>query len=111
MNSAFWRYTLILSVLFIFWSQIFVADGLLNQLTFNFALFYPLGFLVGYRPRLENLRAAYLAALLFNSLSYLIAGISGIPIESWTIVGLDFISLLVFLKVGMIIGRRAQVKE
>ena len=108
MNSAFWRYTLILSVLFIFWGQFFVSDSLFNQLTFNFALFYPLGFFVGYRPRLENLRSAYLAAFLFNLLSYLVAGISGIPIESWTMVGLDFLSLVVFLKVGMIMGRRAQ---
>ncbi|SPF50745.1 putative membrane protein [Candidatus Desulfosporosinus infrequens] len=111
MNSAFWRYILILSVLFIFWGQFFVTDGLLNQVSFNFALFYPLGFLVGYRPRLENLRSAYLAALLFNCLSYLAAVVSGIPIESWIVVGLDFLSLLVFLKVGMIIGQRAQSKN
>lgn len=83
-------------------------DGPLNQLTFNFAVFYPLGFLVGYRPRLENLRSAYLAAFLFNCLSYLFAGISGIPIESWTMVVLDFISFIVFLKIGTIMGQRAQ---
>ena len=111
MNSAFWRYFLILSLLFIFWGEFFVSDGPLNQLTFNFAIFYPLGFLVGYRPRFENLRAAFLAAFLFNVLSYLLAFISGIPIESWTMVVLDFISFIFFLKVGMIMGQRAQPKE
>lgn len=111
MNSAFWRYFFILSLLFIFWGEFFVSDGLLNQLTFNFALFYPLGFLVGYRPRHENLRSAYLAAFLFNCLSYLVAGISEIPIENWTMVVLDFISLIFFLKIGMIMGQRAQSKE
>jgi len=111
MNSAFWRYFLILSLLFIIWGEFFVSNGLLNQLTFNFALFYPLGFLVGYRPQLENLRTAYLAALIFNFLSYLVAGISGISIESWTLVALDFTSLFFFLKVGTIMGQRAQSKE
>ena len=111
MNSTFWRYFLILSLLFIFWGEFFVSDGPLNQLTFNFAIFYPLGFLVGYRPRLENLRTAFLAAIIFNLLSYLVAAISGIPIGSWTMVVLDFISLIFFLKAGMIMGQRAQSKE
>jgi len=108
MKFAFWRYLFILSLLFIFWGEFFVSDGVLNQLTFNFALFYPLGFLVGYRPQLEDLHSAFLAAFIFNCVSYLVAGISGIPIESWTMVGLDFISLVVFLKIGMIMGQRAQ---
>lgn len=111
MNSAFWRYFLILSLLFIVWGEFFVSDGLLNQLTFNFAIFYPLGFLVGYRSRLENVRSAYLAAITFNSLSYLVAVFSEIPIEGWTMVVQDFVSLFVFLKIGMIVGQRAQSKE
>ena len=110
MNLTFWRYQLILSLLFIFWGEFFVSGGVLNQLALNFALFYPLGFLVGYRPLLENQRIAYLAAFLFNGLSYLVASISGIFAESWTIVILDFISLVVFLRAGMVIGRRAQSK-
>lgn len=111
MNSTFWRYLLILSLLFIIWGEFFVSGGLLNQLAFNFALFYPLGFLVGYRPQLENKRSAYSAAFSFNILSYLIASISEIPIESWTIVVIDFGSVGFFLKVGMIMGQRAQSKE
>ena len=63
MNSAFWRYQIILTLLLIFWGDFFVSGGLLNQLAFNFALFYPLGFLVGYGPKLENRRTAYVAAL------------------------------------------------
>ena len=111
MNSAFWRYLLILSLLFIIWSEFFVSGGVLNQLAFNFAIFYPLGFLVGYRRRFENIRSAYTAALLFNILSYLVASISEIPIESWTMVVLDFVSVVFFLKVGMIMGQRTQTKE
>lgn len=111
MNSTFWRYQLLLGLLYIVWIDFFTSGGLLNQLVFNFALFYPLGYLAGYRRHLEDLRPAYLAAFSFNLLSYLIIFIGGIPIESWTIVPVDFVSLIFVLKVGMIIGQRVQAKE
>ena len=111
MNSKLWRYLLILSLLFIIWGEFFVSGGVLNQLAFNFAIFYPLGFLVGYRPSFENIRLAYIAAFLFNSLSYLLASILEVPIESWTLIVLDFVSVGFYLKAGMIIGQRAQSKE
>jgi len=111
MNSAFWRYLLILSLLFIFWGEFFVSGGVVNQLTFNFAIFYPLGFLVGYRSRLENIRTAYIAAFSFNSLSYLVASISEVHIESWIMVFIDFVSVGFILKAGMFMGQRAQSKE
>ena len=111
MNIAFWRYLLILSLLFIIWGEFFVSGGVLNTLTFNFAIFCPLGFLVGVRPQSENFRAAYIAAYIFNSLSYLLASISAIPIESWTLVIIDFASVGFFLKVGMIMGRRTLSEE
>ncbi|HZK84234.1 MAG TPA: hypothetical protein VFC58_06050 [Desulfosporosinus sp.] len=111
MNSTFWRYLLILSLLFIIWGEFFVSGGLFNQLTFNFAIFYPLGFLVGYRSRSENIRSAYIAAYSFNSLSYMIASFSEIPIESWTMVVLDFVSVGLIVKAGMMMGLRAQSKE
>lgn len=111
MNFAFWRYQLILSLLFIFWGEFFVSGGILNQLIFNFALFYPLGFLVGYRQKYEDLNTAYLASITFNLLSYLLAYFVEFPIESWTIVVLDFASLVAFLNIGMYIGRRSQAKE
>ena len=61
-KTAFARYLLLLGLLFIFWSEFFVAGGALNQLAFNFAVFYPLGFLVfvklgeivGKRTQAEN---------------------------------------------------------
>lgn len=111
MNFSYWRYLLILSLLFIFWGEFFVSGGVLNQLAFNFAIFYPVGFLVGYRPQVENIRSAYITAFTFNTLSYLVASISEIPIESWTLVFLDFGSVGFFLKAGMIIGQRSQSKE
>jgi hypothetical protein len=111
MNSAFWRYLLLLGLLFIFWSEFFVSGGALNQLAFNFALFYPLGFLVGYRPRKESLFTAYLAGFLFNLFSYYLAYINGISIESWAMVALDFGSFIFFVKLGVIFGKRAQSKR
>jgi hypothetical protein len=111
MNFAFWRYQLILSLLYFFWGEFFVTGGALNQLAINFALFYPLGFLVGYRRQYENIRLAYLAALIFNLLSYVIASVVEIPIESLIMVVIDFLSLFIFLKIGMYIGQRTQPKE
>lgn len=111
MNFAFWRYQLILSILLIFWGGFFVSGGILNQLALNFAIFYPLGFLVGYRRKHEDPRTAYIAALLFNLFSYLLAYVVEFPIESWLIVVLDFASLIVYLQVGMYFGHRAQSRE
>ena len=108
MNSVFWRYQLLLTLLVIIWSKFFTSSGVLNQLAFNFALFYPLGYLAGYRHHFEDLRTAYLAALSFNLLSYLIAYFGGIPIEGWIIVVVDFASVIFFLKVGTMIGQRVQ---
>lgn len=111
MNTAFWRYLLILSLLFIIWGEFFVSGGALNQLAFNFAIFYPLGFLVGYRPKMEDNRTAYLAAVVFNIFSYVVASVSDISVESWTMVVLDFASVGLLLKAGIMIGHRSQSKE
>ncbi len=111
MNFAFWRYLLILSLLFILWGEFFIEGGVFNQLVFNFAIFYPIGFLVGYRPRFETIRSAYVAAYSFNILSYLVASFAGIPFGSLIIVVLDFLSVGFYLKLGMIMGQRAQSKE
>lgn len=111
MNSTYWRYLLLLCLLYIFWGEFFIAGGVLNQLAINFALFYPLGFLVGYRHRYENLRIAYLTAVIFNLFSYVLAYVEKIRIESWIIVVIDFVSLFMILRVGAYIGQRAQTKE
>lgn len=107
MESHFWRYQIILIVLYIFWSNFFDARGLLNQLVFNFALFYPLGFLVGYRSNLENLGTAYFSAFLFNSLSYVLAMSEGVLIQGWKIIIVDYLSVLIILEIGRIIGKHA----
>lgn len=111
MNSAFWRYQLILLSLYFIWGEFFTAGGILSQLAFNFALFYPVGFLAGYRRRIESPHMAYLAAFLFNLLSYFIAGLAGVPFESWIMVIIDFLSLFFFLLVGTLMGQHAQPKE
>lgn len=104
MNSAFWRYIILLSVLLIIWNDFFIYGGIFNQLAFNFALYYPLGFLAGYRREREDQLTAFIAAFSFNLLSYLIAGAAGIPIESWLIVIVDFISVFIIIKIGIIVG-------
>lgn len=111
MKSVFWRYLLLLSLLYIFWGEFFITGGILSQLALNFAIFYPLGFLVGYRRKYENLHSAYFAALIFNLLSYVMAILVKVPIENVFMILIDYVSLFIFLKVGMDIGLRAQSKE
>ncbi|MDP4126374.1 MAG: hypothetical protein Q8912_05465 [Bacillota bacterium] len=108
MKSYFWRYQTILFLLYIFWSDFFTMGGPFNQLFFNFALFYPLGFLVGYRPNFGNLRMAYFSAFLFNFSTYVVAVLTGISIDSWVIIIIDFFSLILFLEAGRLMGKLAQ---
>ncbi|MHB8125493.1 MAG: hypothetical protein ACYDEJ_07595 [Desulfitobacteriaceae bacterium] len=102
MQFSFWRYQLILVLLFIVWGQFFTAGTLANQVAFNFAVFYPVGFLGGYRK--EKKFYLFGAALVFNTLTYLLALLNGVLIEGWLIVSVDFISLFILMEVGFYIG-------
>lgn len=108
MNSAFRRYMVILILLFIIWGKYFVWSGFLNQIALNFAIFYPLGFWVGYRSQFENVRVAYATAFAFNILNYLLVIYLGVRIEDWATVVLDFVSVGFLIKIGLIMGRRTQ---
>jgi hypothetical protein len=103
MFFSFWRYQVILVLLFIFWSQFFTTETLANQFVFNFAVFYPVGFLGGYRK--ENKFSLFGAVLIFNSLTYLLALLTGGRIENWMIVPIDFISLFIFTETGYYISK------
>lgn len=105
MLFSFWRYQLILVLLYIVWDGFFtIGTGTLaNQVAFNFAVFYPVGFLGGYRRE----KKVYLfgAALLFNILTYFLAILNGVRIDDWQIVPVDFISLVILVGVGFYIGK------
>jgi hypothetical protein len=103
MLFSFWRYQVMLVLLFIFWSQTFNFGTPGNQLVFNFAVFYPVGFLGGYRK--ENKFSLFGAVLVFNSLTYLLTLLTGSRIEDWLIVPIDFISLVIFIEVGYYFGK------
>lgn len=103
MLFSFWRYQVLLVLLFIFWSQFFIPENLAIQLVFNFAVFYPIGFLGGYRK--EDKYSLLGAVLVFNSLTYLLALLTGFRIEDWLIVPIDFISLVIFIEAGYYFGK------
>jgi hypothetical protein len=103
MLFSFWRYQVILVLLFIFWSQFLTDEALANQLVLNFAVFYPVGFLGGYRK--ENKISLFGAVLIFNCLTYLLVLLTGGRIEDWLIVPIDFISLAIFTAIGYFIGK------
>ncbi len=104
MLFSFWRYQLILVLLYIVWGQFFTAGTLANQVAFNFAVFYPVGFLGGYRK--EKKFNLFATALIFNCLTYLLTLLSGVRIEKWLIVPVDFLSMLIVMGIGFYISKR-----
>jgi hypothetical protein len=106
---GFWRYQLILVLLFILWGQFFTAGTIYEQIVFNFAVFYPIGLLGGYRK--EKKLYLYGAVLVFDCLTYLLTFLSGMRIENWLLVPVDFVSLLIFTEVGYFMGKRINTKR
>jgi hypothetical protein len=103
MLFSFWRYQVMLVLLYIFWGQFLTSGTPADQLVFNFAVFYPVGFLGGYRK--EKKFSLFGAVLVFNCLTYLFALLTGARIEDWLIVSIDFISLVIFTEAGYYFGK------
>ena len=108
MLFSFWRYQLILVLLYIVWGSFFTAGTLTNQVAFNFAVFYPVGFLGGYRK--EKKFYLFSAAFIFNISTYLLALLTGVRIEDWRIVPVDFISLVILVGIGFYMGKNMHKK-
>ena len=109
MLFSFWRYQLILVLLFILWGQFFTSGTLADQIALNFAVFYPVGFLGGYRK--ENKLHLYGAVIVFDCLTYLFTFLSGVLIENWLLVPADFLSLVLFTEVGYYMGKGIHKKK
>lgn len=104
----FWRYQLVLILLYLLWGNFFTTGGIINQVGFNFAVFYPVGFWAGYTDSIENFREAFAAVIVFNIITYLIAIFSGLPMGPWVMIGVDFFSMFVIVTLGILIGRKAK---
>lgn len=110
MRLSFWRYQLILASLYLLWSGFFTMPSILSQVAFNFAVFYPVGVLAGYNNRSNGTKDVYMAAVLFNLITYWIAYLGGIIVQDWVLVIVDFLSVAVLVGIGIIIGKRLRKK-
>lgn len=108
MGRSFWHYQLILFSLFFLWGGFFTSGTFLNQIGFNFAVFYPLGMYAGYRKKPNGIQEVYGAALGFNLFTYAVAflggGLAALPGVSLS--GVDFLSMALVLGIGITMGRR-----
>ncbi len=106
MRLTFWRFQIILFILYFFWGNFFTGDSLVSQAAFNFAVFYPVGFLEGYWPAPTGKWTVYVAGVSFNVFTYLVVLIAGVPWPKGETVIIDFVSMALFIWAGTWIGRR-----
>lgn len=120
MRLSFWRYQLILVLLYFFWSIFFTSPTptIFSQIAFNFAVFYPVGLLAGHQNQKgdtkKNILEVCFAALVFNLLTYGLAYLGGITFQewsqNWSLVLIDFLSMFLLIGLGMIFGDRLRKK-
>ena len=110
MRLTFWRFQLILLVLYFFWGNFFTGGGLISQIVYNFAVFYPVGFLEGYWPAPSGKWTVLAAAMVFNVMSYLVAVLAAMVLPGWPIVVIDYVSMAAFILIGKWMGHRLAQK-
>jgi hypothetical protein len=93
--------------LYFIWGGFFVERTWINQVVFNFAVFYPVGFVNGYFQHARGPFRVFRAAVLFNVITYLIAIATGETIPL-LLAGLDFITLFLFITLGIRIGNSSK---
>lgn len=100
-----WHFGLLIFAFYLFWSEYFTDLSIALQIIFNFAVFYPAGFLAGYFSTRSRLQDVFLIGFLFNCLTYglAFAGGQSVMLEN---VGVDFISMGLCIYIGVLIGKR-----
>lgn len=108
MGRNFWRYQIILLLLFFLWGGFFTSGTILNQIGFNFAVFYPVGLYAGYRMDPHGVSELYAAAVVFNAFTYGLAYASGglEALPNLVLIGIDFLSMAIVAGIGFAMGRR-----
>ncbi|GBG57528.1 hypothetical protein SPFL3101_02879 [Sporomusaceae bacterium FL31] len=93
--------------LYFLWGEFFPEPTIVNQIIFNFALFYPVGFLNGYFKDPGGVLRVLPIAFLFNIMTYVLAFAVNVKIPL-LLAALDFVTMFVFLYLGILIGRRTE---
>lgn len=102
-----WHYFLVMGSLYFLWGAYFLELTWINQVVFNYAVFYPVGFINGYFQNAKQSFLVYRAAMLFNILTYVIVITAGGTIP-FPLVGLDFFTMFLFIILGTKIGYRSR---
>lgn len=105
MNRSFWLYLLIIILLYFIWGNVFSDYNAVNQIVFNFAVFYPCGLLAGMNGLPKSRRSVIAAALVFNLFTYLLAYAYALPFNI-ALMLIDFASMFVILALALYIGAR-----
>ncbi|AHF06661.1 hypothetical protein [Desulfitobacterium metallireducens] len=100
-----WYFGLFMFAFYLFWGGYFTDLSVASQIVFNFAVFYPAGFLAGYFSKRSRLRDVFLSGFLFNSLTYGLAFAGGQTVKLGY-VGVDFITMILWIYIGIFVGKR-----
>lgn len=98
---------MVLMLLYFTWGGFFPEPTFPNQVIFNFALFYPVGFMNGYLEDAGGVLSVYRIAILFNIMTYGLVIVAGIRIPL-LLAGADFLTLFLFLYLGILMGKRTK---
>lgn len=102
-----WHYAMVLMSLYFIWGEFFPEPTFINQVIFNFALFYPIGFMNGYFEDAGGALPVFRMAILFNLMTYGLVILAGISIPL-LLAGVDFLTLFLFLYLGIVMGKRTK---
>lgn len=102
-----WHYTLVMIFLYFLWGGFFTELNWMNQGVFNFAVFYPIGFMNGYFQQAQEAFMAFRTAIVFNIVTYgvVIAAGERVPLP---LAGFDFFTLFLFIFLGIRMGLQAR---
>lgn len=100
-----WHFGLLMFAFYLLWGGFFTEISIPSQLVFNFAVFYPAGFIAGYLYQRSRLQDVFLTGLVFNILTYGIAFAGGQSVKLYY-VGVDFLSMALWIYIGILLGKR-----
>lgn len=105
-----WHYMLLLMALYWLWGVFFGEQTMINQFVFNFALFYPVGFINAYFGDSKGGLSAFQVAAIFDLATYIPVLILAIDVPL-SLISIDFLTMVLFVCLGIFIGRRARNKN
>lgn len=104
-----WHYAVVLVSLYFIWGEFFPEQTFINQVVFNFALFYPVGFMNGYFKDPGRAIPVFRMVIVFNLMTYVLVIASGISVPL-LLACVDFLTMFLFVYLGIFMGRRTRTR-